>query len=92
MRRVVHRVIADVVSNHMVGAGQSKGQPGIGSWGPSEFNGTSGQESFPGVPYGPNDFNDYYCSNCDNTCSITNGDYACCADHVRVFVNATIST
>ena len=72
------RVIADVVSNHMVGVGTKKGNSGVGSWGPSDFDGTDGVEQFPGVPYGPGDFNDKYCHG-----DIQDGDYKCCADHVR---------
>ncbi|RUS76635.1 hypothetical protein EGW08_015611 [Elysia chlorotica] len=48
-RKVGVRIYVDVVLNHMAGLGQS----GTGTAG-SEFN--SDQRSFPGVPFGPNDF------------------------------------
>ena len=73
-------MIADVVTNHMVGVGQRKGQPNTGSWGPSDFDGLDGVETFPGVPFGPNDFNDKYCHG-----DIQPSDYKNNADHVRNF-------
>ncbi len=45
----------------MVGVGQRKNSNNVGSSGPSDFDGTDGVEQFPGVPYGPNDFNDARC-------------------------------
>lgn len=49
-RLVACRVYADVVINHMTGASGS----GSGTGG-SKWNG--GTLHYPGVPYGPNDFN-----------------------------------
>ncbi|XP_076462136.1 alpha-amylase-like [Babylonia areolata] len=49
------RIYADVVINHMTGAGGSGTGTGGTHW-------DGGRLSYPGVPYGPNDFNDG--SNC----------------------------
>jgi hypothetical protein len=38
--------------------GQTKGVDGVSSSGDSYFDGRHGVEQFPGVPYGPPDFND----------------------------------
>ncbi|XP_035658299.1 pancreatic alpha-amylase-like [Branchiostoma floridae] len=58
------RIYADVVINHMCGAGGS----GHGTAG-SHFNADS--LDFPGVPFGPNDFND--CGTCGTSdCNIHN--------------------
>ena len=51
------RIYADVVVNHMTGAGSGQGTGGT-SW---DYN----SESYPGVPYGPNDFNDHNCHSAD---------------------------
>jgi hypothetical protein len=56
-----YSIIVDIVLNHMVGVGQRKNSNNVGSSGPSDFDGTDGVEQFPGVPYGPNDFNDARC-------------------------------
>lgn len=45
------RVYVDIVSNHMTGGSSGSGTAG------SSYNGNSMQ--YPGVPYGPNDFNGY---------------------------------
>ncbi|KAI6187918.1 Glycosyl hydrolase and Alpha-amylase domain containing protein [Aphelenchoides besseyi] len=55
------RVIADVVLNHMTGIGQKYGENGRKSSGGSTFDANHGVEQFPGVPYGPGDFNDPRC-------------------------------
>lgn len=67
------RIIADVVTNHMVGVGGK----GTGTGG-TYFDGSDGVEQFPGVPFGPNDFNDKYCHG-----DISGSDYNNNADHVR---------
>jgi alpha-amylase len=64
------RTVVDVVLNHMVGIGQASGVNGIKSSGDSSFNGNEGSEQFPGVPYGPSDFNDEFCDH-----NIADNDY-----------------
>jgi len=64
------RIVVDVVLNHMVGIGQASGKNGVKSSGDSSFNGNKGSEQFPGVPYGPSDFNDQFCDR-----NIADGDY-----------------
>ena len=55
------RIYVDGVLNHMVGIGQKKGVNGIGSSGDSDFDGTHGVESFPGVPYTKEHTHDQKC-------------------------------
>lgn len=62
----------------MVGVGQKKGVSGIGSSGSSNFDGTDGVETFPGVPYSSSDFNDFRCHG-----DIQGSDYQNNAEHVR---------
>ena len=52
-----------------------------GSSGSSSFDGTDGVELFPGVPYGPNDFNDIRCHH-----NIDPGDYQ--NNAFNVFIHA----
>ena len=60
----------DAVINHMCGYGSGTGHGSAGSWYNSE------QMQFPGVPYGPNDFNCCWCggtSSCaSSSCDIEN--------------------
>uniref|UniRef100_A0A914W7E2 Alpha-amylase n=1 Tax=Plectus sambesii TaxID=2011161 RepID=A0A914W7E2_9BILA len=72
------RIIVDIVLNHMVGVGQKSGQNGVGSSGPSSFDGTDNIESFPGVPYGSGDTNDARCHH-----DIDGSDYQNNANNVR---------
>jgi len=60
---LVFRIYVDAVINHMCGAGSGTG---IGSAG-SSYN--SHEMQFPGVPYGPSDFND-----CSQQCTTSNCD------------------
>ena len=71
------RIIVDAVMNHMVGIGQKKGDGGEGSSGSSDFDGRHGIESFPGVPYTKDDFNDFRCDG-----DIQGSDYQNSAEHV----------
>ncbi|VDM48935.1 unnamed protein product [Toxocara canis] len=54
----------------MTGAGMKKGENGVSSSGDSYFDSTPGQETFPGVPYGHGDTNDWRCDH-----DIDGGDY-----------------
>uniref|UniRef100_A0A915CRB8 alpha-amylase n=1 Tax=Ditylenchus dipsaci TaxID=166011 RepID=A0A915CRB8_9BILA len=56
------RIVVDVVLNHMAGAGQVVGEYGVNSSGGSFFNSTPGFESFPGVNYTKEHFNDFRCN------------------------------
>ena len=70
------RIYVDAVINHMVGAGSE----GTGTGG-SYFNGNS--LDFPGVPFGPNDFNCCQCAMCTTgSCDIENYHDV---DQVKVF-------
>ncbi|CAJ0589641.1 unnamed protein product [Cylicocyclus nassatus] len=71
------RIVVDVVMNHMAGVGQKSGW-GKGSSGGSSFDATDGVESFPAVPYGVNDFNDFRCHG-----DIGGSDYGSNAANVR---------
>jgi hypothetical protein len=71
------RIIVDVVLNHMVGVGEIDNVNAGSSW-TSFYNGTSGAEQFPGVPYGSGDFNDFRCTN-----SVQGSDYSNSAVNVR---------
>uniref|UniRef100_A0A914YR32 Alpha-amylase n=1 Tax=Panagrolaimus superbus TaxID=310955 RepID=A0A914YR32_9BILA len=56
------RIIVDGVLNHMIGIGQKKGVNGAGSSGDSDFDGTAGVESFPGVPFNKEHTHDSKCN------------------------------
>ncbi|CAL2042372.1 hypothetical protein CAEBREN_19315 [Caenorhabditis brenneri] len=71
------RIIVDIVMNHMVGIGQKSGS-GVSSSGSSSFDGTHGVQSFPGVPYSLEDFNNPKCDG-----DIQGSDYQNSADHVK---------
>ena len=55
------RIYVDGVLNHMVGIGQKKGVGGVNSSGDSDFDGTQGVETFPGVPYNRDHTHDQQC-------------------------------
>jgi len=54
------RIFVDAVINHMCGYGSGTGHGSAGSW----YN--SLEMRFPGVPYGPYDFN---CCHCQHRCT-----------------------
>ena len=59
------RIYVDAVINHMTGGGRGQGSGGS-SWDADSLN-------YPGVPFGPNDFNCCGCSGCStNDCTIKN--------------------
>jgi len=59
------RIFVDAVINHMCGVGSGTGYGSAGSW----YN--SHEMQFPGVPYGPNDFNCCNCGQCTtSSCKI----------------------
>jgi len=59
------RIFVDAVINHMAGYGSGTGHGSAGSYYDSH------QMQFPGVPYGPTDFNCCQCGRCTtSTCNI----------------------
>jgi alpha-amylase len=59
------RIYVDAVINHMAGHGSGTGLGSAGSWYDSH------RMDFPGVPYGPSDFN---CCQCDGRCTTASCD------------------
>ncbi|CAB3396780.1 unnamed protein product [Caenorhabditis bovis] len=72
------RIIVDVVMNHMVGIGEKNGVNGVKGSAGSDFDGRHGVQTFPGVPYTLDDFNNPKCDK-----DIGGSDYQKSAEHVK---------